>query len=102
MHLVPITCNCKIFHESHPEVKICHEADASRLMLMLRRFRCAIILCDEGWIDPDLDTSNGIQIEEEGDLLRLDSMLLMVQLNVRSILEVSPITLLDPMPQSYL
>ncbi|KAK9866656.1 hypothetical protein WJX84_009216 [Apatococcus fuscideae] len=53
----------------------------------LTKFRCAIILCDEGWIDPDLDTSNGIQIEEEGDLLRLDSMLLMVQLNVRSILE---------------
>lgn len=52
------------------------------------RFRCAIILCDEGWVDPDLDTSNGIQIEEEGDLLRLDSMLLLVQLNVRSILEV--------------
>ncbi len=54
----------------------------------MRRYRCAIILCDEGWVDPDLDTSNGIQIESEGDLLRLDSMLLMVQLNVRSILEV--------------
>ncbi|KAK9843129.1 hypothetical protein WJX74_007389 [Apatococcus lobatus] len=53
----------------------------------LTKFRCAIILCDEGWVDPDLDTSNGIQIEEEGDLLRLDSMLLLVQLNVRSLLE---------------
>ena len=53
------------------------------------RFKCCIILCDSRWVDPDLDSTNGIQMRLAADMLRFDSMLLMVQLNVRKLLEVS-------------
>ena len=46
-----------------------------------------IILCDSQWCDPDLDSSNGIQMGLR-DMLRIDSMLMMVQLNIRVLLEV--------------
>lgn len=52
------------------------------------RFKCCIILCDSRWVDPDLDSTNGIQMRLAADMLRFDSMLLMVQLNVRKLLEV--------------
>ena len=28
----------------------------------VRRFACAIVLCDAAWADPDLDTANGIAL----------------------------------------
>jgi hypothetical protein len=41
----------------------------------LSRFDCAMVLCDEKWMDPDEDMSNGYDdIRTQGDLLRLDSM----------------------------
>ena len=46
-----------------------------------------IVLCDSQWCDPDLDSSNGIQMGLR-DMLRIDSMLMMVQLNIRVLLEV--------------
>lgn len=55
------------------------------------RYKCAIILCDGRWVDPDLDSSNGIQMREAKDMLRFDSMLMLVQLNIRKLLEVRPI-----------
>ena len=51
------------------------------------RYKCVIILCDSQWCDPDLDSSNGIQMGLR-DMLRIDSMLMMVQLNIRVLLEV--------------
>ena len=51
------------------------------------RYKCVIILCDSQWSDPDLDSSNGIQMGLR-DMLRIDSMLMMVQLNIRVLLEV--------------
>ena len=51
------------------------------------RYKCVIVLCDSQWCDPDLDSSNGIQMGLR-DMLRIDSMLMMVQLNVRMLLEV--------------
>eukprot|EP00891_Asterochloris_glomerata_P004631 jgi/Astpho2/4631/Aster-x0209 len=55
--------------------------------LDITRFKCCIILCDSRWVDPDLDSTNGIQMRLAADMLRFDSMLLMVQLNVRKLLE---------------
>ena len=53
------------------------------------RYKCVIVLCDSQWCDPDLDSSNGIQMNSLRDMLRIDSMLMMVQLNIRVLLEVS-------------
>jgi hypothetical protein len=61
-----------------------------------------IVICDQAWLDPDLDARNGILMANEKDMLRLDSMIMMCQLNVREILEVgiylSPRTSLGPPP----
>lgn len=46
-----------------------------------------IVLCDSQWCDPDLDSTNGIQMGLR-DMLRIDAMLMMVQLNIRMLLEV--------------
>lgn len=54
----------------------------------VRRFRCAILLCDHIWVDPDMTAANGVEMGEEDDMLRLDSMMLMMQLNLRQIVEV--------------
>lgn len=47
-----------------------------------------IVICDQVWLDPDLDARNGILLTNEEDMLRLDSKIMMVQLNVRALLEV--------------
>lgn len=57
-------------------------------VMELRRYKCVIILCDQVWLDPDLDARNGILMTNEEDMLRLDSKLMMAQLNVRVLLEV--------------
>lgn len=51
------------------------------------RYKCVIVLCDSQWCDPDLDSTNGIQMGLR-DMLRVDAMLMMVQLNIRMLLEV--------------
>ena len=50
-------------------------------------------MVDQQWLDPDLDARNGIMMTKAKDMLRLDSMVMMAQLNVRELLEVrySPI-----------
>ena len=40
------------------------------------------------WLDPDLRVANGIAISDQGDMLRLDAMLMTVQMNLRKLLEV--------------
>ena len=47
------------------------------------------MLCDSQWADPDRDSTNGIDVRVQLDFLRLDSMIMMVQLNIREILSVS-------------
>ncbi|BDA43260.1 probable ion channel POLLUX at N-terminal half [Coccomyxa sp. Obi] len=47
------------------------------------RYTTAIVLCDQSWVDPDLDDSNGIQVREQRDMLRLESQILLVQLHIR-------------------
>ena len=54
------------------------------------RFKCAIVLCDQAWLDPDLDHTNGISMRGEGDMLRMDAVITSVQLNIRCLLEVRP------------
>ena len=51
-----------------------------------------IVMCDQQWLDPDLDARNGIMMAKEKDMLRLDSMIMMAQLNVRELLEVRTLT----------
>ena len=55
------------------------------------RYKCVIVLCDSQWCDPDLDSNNGIQMGLR-DMLRIDSMLMMVQLNIRVLLEVGSLS----------
>ena len=54
----------------------------------MRRYKSAVVLCDMEWVDPDLRVANGIAISDQGDMLRLDAMLMTVQLNLRKMLEV--------------
>lgn len=37
------------------------------------------MLCDEQWVDPDMNAANGIDSLAQRDMLRLDSMVMMVQ-----------------------
>lgn len=48
--------------------------------------RCALLLRDERWIDPDLDLANGIELHEQGDMLRIDSLIMNMQINLRQLL----------------
>ncbi|KAK9850097.1 hypothetical protein WJX84_009691, partial [Apatococcus fuscideae] len=57
--------------------------------LDVKRYKCAIVLCDALWLDPDADDLNGIETKEKRDFLRLDAMIMMVQLNVRKALELA-------------
>jgi len=43
------------------------------------RYRCALVLCDEQWADPDMDETNGIHATDEPSVLRLDSLVMVVQ-----------------------
>lgn len=53
-----------------------------------RSYKCAVVLCDMSWLDPDMEVANGIAATEQSDMLRLDAMILMVQLNIRKLIEV--------------
>ncbi len=46
-----------------------------------------MVLCDMSWLDPDMEVANGIAATEQSDMLRLDAMILMVQLNIRKLIE---------------
>lgn len=59
------------------------------------------MLCDQSWVDPDLDDSNGIQVREQRDMLRLESQILLVQLHIRKSLMVRPLTLPAPRPDVF-
>jgi hypothetical protein len=69
-----------------------------------------VVLCDMEWVDPDLRVANGIAISDQGDMLRLDAMLMTVQLNLRKMLEVrhcsrvacSAVAALSQMAATYL
>ena len=43
------------------------------------------------WLDPDMEVANGIAATEQSDMLRLDAMILMVQLNIRKLVEVGAV-----------
>ncbi|KAG2488131.1 hypothetical protein HYH03_013277 [Edaphochlamys debaryana] len=50
------------------------------------QLKAALVLCDERWVDPDLN-DNDEDVLCQGDMLRLDSLIMMVQLNIRKLLE---------------
>ncbi|KAK9811837.1 hypothetical protein WJX72_011041 [[Myrmecia] bisecta] len=52
-------------------------------------FKCAMVLCDTAWMDPDNDASNGIELHEQRDFLRMDAMVMLVHLNIRKLLEAA-------------
>lgn len=56
------------------------------MQLDVKRYKCAIVLCDALWLDPDADDLNGIEVNEKRDFLRLDAMIMMAQLNVRKVI----------------
>jgi hypothetical protein len=45
-------------------------------------FRCALVLCDELWVDPDNNDANGLDSLDEPSVLRLDSMVMVAQVNL--------------------
>lgn len=57
--------------------------------LDMSTFRCAVVLCDELWVDPDSNDGNGIDGVDEPSVLRQDSLVMVSQLNVRKLLEDS-------------
>ncbi|CAL8470852.1 g10394 [Coccomyxa elongata] len=57
------------------------------LKLEVQRFNSAIVLCDAAWVDPDQNAANGIALRTKDDMLRLDSMVMSVQLSIRKLLE---------------
>lgn len=59
-----------------------------RHRLDVTAYKCAIILCDQSWLDPDLNLTNGIALKSQSDMLRLDALVMAVQLNIRKLLEV--------------
>lgn len=59
-----------------------------RRRIDVTEYKCAIILCDFSWQDPDLDPSNGLTMISQADTLRLDALVMTVQLNIRKLLEV--------------
>ena len=61
-----------------------------RRRLDVTAYKCAIILCDQSWLDPDLDLSNGVELKSQSDMLRLDALVMAVQLNIRKLLQVDP------------
>ncbi|KAK9800761.1 hypothetical protein WJX73_008207 [Symbiochloris irregularis] len=63
----------------------CRRRDLRKLDIT--KYRCAIILCDQAWMDPDGDDSNGIDERSQHAMLRLDALVMRVQLNVRFLLE---------------
>lgn len=52
----------------------------------VQRFNSAIVLCDAAWVDPDQNAANGIALRTKDDMLRLDSMVMNVQLSIRKLL----------------
>lgn len=58
----------------------------------IAEYACAMCLCDQKWVDPDADASNGVDFLEQRDMLRLDSMLLLVQLHIRTALRAQRLT----------
>ena len=60
------------------------------------RYTTAIVLCDQSWLDPDLDPRNGILVRSRRGMLRLESQILLVQLHIRKRLEVPLLTLTAP------
>lgn len=66
-----------------------------RRRLDVTAYKCAIILCDQSWLDPDLDLSNGVELKSQSDMLRLDALVMAVQLNIRKLLQVASSPALD-------
>lgn len=52
----------------------------------VQRFNSAIVLCDAAWVDPDQNAANGIALRTKDDMLRLDAMIMSVQLSIRKLL----------------
>ncbi|KAK9808551.1 hypothetical protein WJX73_007473 [Symbiochloris irregularis] len=66
---------------------------ASRLDVT--RYTTAIVLCDQSWRDPDLDSRNGIEVRSRRGMLRLESQILLAQLHIRKRLEEQGYPLLN-------
>jgi len=61
--------------------------DAELETLPLATFNCITILCDQSWMDPDQNQTNGIDTTCTTDMQRLDSMVMAIQVNVRLLLD---------------
>jgi hypothetical protein len=71
-------------------------AETFETLVDMGEYSCAMCLCDRLWVDPDAESSNGVDFMEEKDMLRLDSMLLLVQLHIRHALQAKARAPLPP------
>lgn len=84
-----------LLDQQHLVLQVCHvianplQRSSLASKLDMSTFRCAVVLCDELWVDPDSNDSNGIDGVDEPSVLRLDSLVMVTQLNVRKLLEDS-------------
>lgn len=63
------------------------DISALRRHVDLSRVDCAVVLCDVRWMDPDENDWNGMDMMDLPAFLRLDSLAMMVQLNLHQLLK---------------
>lgn len=71
------TCGLPPLQLSHVMADPVQRAEMSHVDLS--EFKCAIVLCDERWMDPDMDDTNGIDTLDQPSVLRLDATMMVVQ-----------------------
>lgn len=85
----PLLSNCVARAQVHHVNANPLQRSSLAAKLDMSTFRCALVLCDELWVDPDSYDGNGIDSLDEPSVLRLDSLVMVTQLNVRKLLEDS-------------
>ncbi|PRW57972.1 SAD1 UNC-84 domain 1- isoform A [Chlorella sorokiniana] len=58
-----------------------------RRLIDVRRYKAAIVVCDSFWVSEPSDSEGGLQLQSQAEMLACDSATLMVQLNIRLLLE---------------
>lgn len=71
---------------SHVRVDVLN-AEALSMAVDLSRVDCAIVLCDQHWLDANDNANDGVDSLDAPAFLRLDSLTLNVQLNMQAILK---------------
>jgi len=55
------------------------EAALGTIQSSMSEFKCAVVLCDHQWLDPDRDDANGLGSVDAPSVLRIDALIMTVQ-----------------------